>query len=226
MINILSSRTIYDKPYVKKHLEKYIKKDSTVCVIAFSFFETDDMLDLYYKAYEKDVGTWYLHVIEPLLVYGIDPKNISWVYYKKDSKDSALKKVKDADIIFLPGGAPEKFYQRLVQYELIDAIKMSDKIVMGPSAGTMVQFDWFHISKDKDYKKYQLSDGIGLLNDFGIEVHFNRRIQQKKSLRRTSHLNDRPIYVIYEPGFMIIENGEIIYSYMVKKYYEKGKRVK
>ena len=33
---------------------------------------------------------------------------------------------------------------------------------MGPSAGSMVQFNWFHISKDRDYKAYQLSDGIRL----------------------------------------------------------------
>src|SRR5690554_4541714 len=164
MINILSSKTIYDKPYVKKQLEKYIKSDSKLCVVAFSFFESDDMLDQYYKAYEPEVGPWYLHIVEPLLVYGINPKNISWIMYKKDTLHSAHQKLKEADIIFLPGGAPDLFYQRLVEYDLIDLIKASNKIVMGPSAGTMVQFDWFHISKDKDYKKYQLSDGIGLIN--------------------------------------------------------------
>ena len=103
--------------------------------------------------------------------------------YKKDTADSAIKKVSDADIIFLPGGAPEKFYNRLVEYNLVYAIKNSNKVVMGPSAGTMVQFNWFHISKDRDYKKYQISDGIGLIEDFGVEVHYNRRKQQKKSLR-------------------------------------------
>jgi len=226
MINILSSKTIYDKPYVKKHLEKYIKKDSKICVIAFSFFESVDMLDKYYKGYEPETGEWYLHILEPLLVYGIDPKNVEWVLYKKDTKTSALKKVKDADIIFLPGGAPDKFYKRLVEYELIDAIQTSNKIVMGPSAGTMVQFNWFHISKDRDYKKYQLSDGIGLIKEFGVEVHWNRRKQQKKSLRKTSHYHERPIYVIHEPGFMILEDGKIIYRYMAQKYYEKGKRIK
>lgn len=226
MINILSSKTIYDKPYVKKQLEKYIKSDSKICVVAFSFFESNDMLDQYYKAYEPEVGPWYLHIVEPLLVYGINPKNISWIMYKKDTLHSAHQKLKEADIIFLPGGAPDLFYQRLVEYDLIDLIKASNKIVMGPSAGTMVQFDWFHISKDKDYKKYQLSDGIGLINAFGVEVHFNRRVQQKKSLRRTSHYHQRPIYVIHEPGFMILEHGKIKYSYMAYKYYEKGKRTK
>ena len=226
MINILSSRTIYDKPYVKKHLEKYIHKDSKICVIAFSQFESDDMLDQYHKGYEQPEGIWYLHILEPFLSYGIHPDNVSWVIYKKDTADSAIKKVSDADIIFLPGGAPEKFYNRLVEYNLVYAIKNSNKVVMGPSAGTMVQFNWFHISKDRDYKKYQISDGIGLIEDFGVEVHYNRRKQQKKSLRRTSHFHERPIYVIYEPGFMIIEDGKIIYSHKVTKYYEKGKRVK
>lgn len=35
MINILSLRIIYDKLYVKKYLEKYIYKDSKICVIVF-----------------------------------------------------------------------------------------------------------------------------------------------------------------------------------------------
>ena len=65
-----------------------------------------------------------------------------------------------------------------------------------------------------------------MIEDFGIEVHFNRRVQQKKSLRKTSHYHERPIYVIQEPGFMILEDGKIVYSYMADMYYKKGKRIK
>ena len=49
----------------KKHLEKYIHKDSKICVIAFSQFESDDMLDQYHKGYEQPEGIWYLHILEP-----------------------------------------------------------------------------------------------------------------------------------------------------------------
>ena len=74
---------------------------------------------------------------------------------------------------------------------------------MGPSAGTMIQFDTFHISKDHDYKKFSIHKGLGFIKDFGVEVHFRRRRQQKKAIRKMSHLNPRPIYVIEEPGMMI-----------------------
>ncbi|WP_025724648.1 Type 1 glutamine amidotransferase-like domain-containing protein [Acholeplasma granularum] len=225
MINILSSKTIYDKPYVVEKLKKYIKPESKICVIAFSFFEKEDMLHSYYEGYKIPDGIWYLHILEPLLVYGIKPEQVQWVIYKKDDIESAKRKVEESDIIFLPGGAPDLFYKRLYEYDLISSIKNSS-IVMGPSAGTMVQFNWFHISKDYDYKKYQLSDGIGLISDFGVEVHFKRRKQQKKSLRRVSHYNKRPVYTIEEPGFMILEDGQIIYQYMANKYYEKGRRIK
>ena len=67
------------------------------------------MLDAYYKGYEQPDGMWYLHILEPLLTYGIDPKNVSWILYKKDTLESALKKVTVADIIFLPGEPRKSF---------------------------------------------------------------------------------------------------------------------
>lgn len=226
MINILSSKTIYDQDYVKIHLEKYITQNSKICVIAFSFFESDDLLDKYIESYTPPLGVWYNHVLNPFLIYGVDPFNVSFIIYDKDTKITARKKIEAADIIFLPGGAPDKFYQRLVKYDLIDLIKASNKIIMGPSAGTMVQFNWFHISKDSDYKKFQISEGLGLISDFGVEVHYQRRKQQKKGIRKTSLMDQRPIYVIEEPGFMILEDGKIVYQYKSRRYYDKGKKVK
>ena len=37
--------------------------------------------------------------------------------------------------------------ERLKEYDLIDYLKSLDKVFMGPSAGSMIQFDWFHISR-------------------------------------------------------------------------------
>ncbi len=226
MINILSSGTIYEAEHVKRQLEQYITPTSKICVIAFSFFESDDLYDQYIKTYTPPLGIWYNHVLNPFLTYGVDLSNVSWIIYKKDTIESAKQKLQQADIIFLPGGAPDKFFDRLVAYDLVELIKNSDKIIMGPSAGTMIQLNWYHISKDSDYKKYAIHDGLGLLNDFGVEVHYRRRKQQKKGIRRTSLMDNRPIYVIEEPGFMILEDGKIIYQYMARKYYENGKKVK
>lgn len=225
-INILSSRTIYDQDYVYEKLKKYITKDKKICVIAFSFFNVGFSQASYVESYTAPLGKWYLHIIEPLRRYGLDESNFDFIIYGKDSKEEAKQKVLDADIIFLPGGAPELFYDRLEEYQLDTLLPTLDKIFMGPSAGTMVQFNWFHISKDRDYKRFQLSAGLGLLEDFGVEVHYRRRKQQKKGIRRVSHIHDRPVYTIHEEGFMILENKEIVYSFMANKYYENGKKVK
>ncbi len=226
MINILSSRTIYDKDYAYNQLKTYIKPESKICVIAFSFFNTGFRQPDYEAEYSGPLGKWYLHILEPLLVYGIKAENVSWIIYNKDNEKDAKKKIDQADIIFLPGGAPDLFHERLKQYNLVDYLSQQDKTFMGPSAGTMVQFNWFHISKDRDYKKYMISDGIGLVAGFGVEVHFRRRKQQKKSIRRVSHYNERPVYTIHEEGFMILKNGQIEYSFMANKYYEKGKKIR
>lgn len=226
MVNIISSKTIFDKKEVNEVLSKYIKKDSKICVIAFSQFLYDYTHESYLESYKKETGVWYLHIVEPLLTYGVKEENISFVLYNKDSSKEAKNKINDADIIFLPGGAPDLFMERLKEYDLIDYLKSLDKVFMGPSAGSMIQFDWFHISKDKDYNKFSINEGLGLISGFGVEVHFNRRKQQKKGLRRVSHYNDRPVYVVKETGLMILEDNEIIFRKDVYKYYQKGKRVK
>lgn len=226
-INILSSRSIYNRDYVYNQLSKYITSDKKIAVVAFSFFLNGHAHESYLESYRKPLGKWYLHIIEPFLRYGLKEENFDFILYNHTSKEDAKKIIDNADIVFLPGGAPDLFFERLEEYNLVDVIRnLDNKIVMGPSAGTMVQFNWFHISKDYDYKKYMLSDGLGLINDFGVEVHFRRRKQQKKSIRRVSHFNPRPIYTITDDGFMILEDGVIKYSYMADKYYEDGKKLK
>ncbi len=198
MINILSSHSIFSHESVKHEVSKYVHKGKKVCVIAFSFFESGFTQESYELSYQKE-GRWYLHIIEPLMSLGI---------------------------IFLPGGAPDLFIKRLIELDILDTLKSLDKIIMGPSAGTMIQFDTFHISKDHDYKKFSIHEGLGFIKDFGVEVHFRRRRQQKKAIRKMSHLNPRPIYVIEEPGMMILENNKVVYSTHVRKYYEKGHKIK
>lgn len=225
-INILSSRSIYDRDYVYEKLKKYLTKDKKICVIAFSFFETGFTQSSYEESYQAPLGKWYLHIVEPFRRYGLDESNFDFVIYNKTTKEEAKAKVLNSDIIFLPGGAPDLFYERLEAYDLAKLLPTLDKIFIGPSAGTMVQFNWFHISKDRDYHRFQLSDGLGLLDSFGVEVHYRRRKQQKKGIRRVSHFHDRPVHTITDDGFMILENKEVIYSYQADKYFEKGKKVK
>ncbi|WP_084301014.1 Type 1 glutamine amidotransferase-like domain-containing protein [Acholeplasma equifetale] len=227
MINILSSRTIFHENRYYDILKKYINKKSKICVIAFSFFDNAFLQENYEKEYSRPEGKWYLHIVEPLSRFEVQEDNISWIIYHVDSKESAIEKIENADIIFLPGGAPDRFMDRLNEYELVPVLqKQENKIFMGPSAGTMIQFDWFHISKDRDYHKFSIHDGLGFVKDFGVEVHFNRRKQQKKSMRKVSHMHPRPIHALYDDGLMVIENGNIIYNDHGPKYYEKGKRIK
>ena len=225
MINILSSHRIYNHPKVKDEVLKHVNNKSKICVIAYSFFESEFTQESYELSYEKD-GRWYLHIIEPFLELGLNEDNFSWVVYNKDSREAAINKIDRADVIFLPGGAPDLFVARLKEQGLFEHLKKSDKIMMGPSAGTMIQFDQFHISKDYDYKKFSIHEGLGFIKDFGVEVNYRRRKQQKKGIRRMSHLDPRPIYVVNEDGMMILEDNKIIFKYQVKKYYQNGRKIK
>ncbi len=226
MINILTSKTIFANDEIYQVLKKYIKPTHKVCVVAFSFFLDDYSKKTYLNSYQKETGEWYLHIVKPLYKYGIKEENINFILYNKDSKEEALNKINEADIIFLPGGAPDLFMERLAEYDLVNHLRSLNKIFMGPSAGSMIQFDWFHISKDKDYHKFSINKGLGLIDGFGIEVHFNRRKQQKKGLRRVSHYNPRVVYTVLETGIIILENNKIVYKKDAYKYYKEGRRIK
>ena len=114
------------------------------------------------------------------LNYGIKEEQVNWIYYKQTKYTDALKLIENADIIYFPGGAPDLMMQRIKDENLLTPLKQFKGIVMGSSAGAMIQFDTYHISKDQDYFKYSLHTGLGYLDNFMIEVHYRRRKQQKK----------------------------------------------
>ncbi|WP_273853050.1 Type 1 glutamine amidotransferase-like domain-containing protein [Guptibacillus spartinae] len=89
-------------------------------------------------------------------------------------KGEALAKIENASVLFLLGGDTMKQNDFLMRYELSQAIKESNAVVMGASAGAINMSTKWLCSKTFGYEVDQSSvyDGVGL-DDFSILSHFD-----------------------------------------------------
>ncbi len=220
MINILMSRSDLIHPKIKPALTPYIKKGMKVTVVCYSFFDSQyPRIEDYRRDYGKD-GKYYIKVVEQLIPFGIKEEDIAWASYFDDTESEAIKKIETSDILFFPGGAPDKFMERIHEKGLYETINNYKKTYIGVSAGTMIQFNRYHISPDIDYHKFSYQDGLDLLKGFFVEVHYRRRKKQKSGMRKVFRTYKKPIYIIPDDGAVVIDDTKILTIHTAKKYYE------
>ena len=210
MVNILHNRPTIDESWCLEAFSKYINKGSKVLVIALSFRDVQvSNIHQWEALYAKGKGIYYNGTVQPFAPYGIDESKIQWINYYTDTPDLAKRKIKEADILYFTGGAPDQMYERIMRLNILDAIKNHQGVVMGFSAGAMIQLSEYHISPDEDYPCYCYGKGCGLLHDFGIEVHYEKSDEiQNMSIRRFISEKKKPVYAIADDGALIVSNGQ------------------
>ncbi len=219
MTNILLSLRIFNQENVKQALSTYIKKDMKVCVLAYSFFEMFYPRKSDYLHYYAKDQAYYEKILNSFSVFGI--KELIWVDYYQDSSEEAIKKIQSADIIYLPGGAPDEMMKRIEEKGLTKALSDKNKTYIGVSAGTMIQFQNYYISPDKEYKAFSEQKGLGHVKGFYAEVHYGRRKKQKSSIKRVWRKYHKDMYVIPNDGCIIVNDNEIKCIGTAKKLYNR-----
>lgn len=222
MINILLEGYDIGAIWLYDELKKYIKPTHSVAVVALSFREsrvksiTDwDLL------YGKENGRFYTGITSGFRAYGIPENNITFVNYFADTKESAAKKIEQADIVYFPGGLPDRMMDRIREFDLYDPLMKHDGIVMGYSAGAVIQLSEYHLSPDEDYPKFQYYNGLPYLNDFYVEVHYEDTDIQNESIRRVTAERGRTVYAIaLQAGAILVDNGSIKLIGNVRTYSE------
>lgn len=221
MIHILMSRSILAKKEVYDFAKSYIQKHHQVVIVALSFFPYQVRSEEdYHKLYQKG-SEYYQKIIDQFTPYGIDEKQISWINYYHDNLQSAIKKIEQADIIYLPGGAPDLMIKRIIEMGIKEIIESHKGIFIGSSAGTMIQFKDYYISKDHDYRRFSYEKGLNLLSGFFVEVHYRRRKKQKSSMRKVFRAYKEDIYSIPDDGIIIIDNQRITPLLSSKRIYHR-----
>ena len=205
MVNILLSRSYIDNPYLYLYFKKYIKKGMKVLVIPWSFYPDYD-----YDNYRPG-GDCYNKLIDQFIPYDIEEKDITWLDYYNDNHEIAVKKIKQADLIYLTGGLPDKLFERLEEFNILSDLENFKGVMLGISAGAVVQFQTYHLSPDRDYKKFNIYPGLKIINDFGVEVHYgDRRWKQNRSLKKINQIIPRDYYTIPDAGALIKDGSRII----------------
>lgn len=112
--------------------------------------------------------------------------------------DEMKEKILNSSILMLTGGAPDLMMKRIKEKKLKKLIKNYKGIMIGYSAGAMIQLDSYHISPDEDYPKFLYQTGLGCLSGFAIEPHFRRSKVQLQSIEKVKSEKQIPVYGIYE----------------------------
>ncbi len=221
MTHILLSRSILGDPMMVDRLKNHIKPHQRVTILAFSFFETDVRSEAEYDTLYAKGGSYYEKMVTMFLPYGLAESQISWIHYFKDNQDSAIQKIKDADILYFPGGSPDLMMKRIREFGIQEALESHQGLYIGSSAGAMIQFEHYHISKDKEYPRFSYEQGLKLLKGFSIEVHYDRTRKQKSGMKKVWRAWKEDIYAIPDDGAILIDQGKIVLIKSARQIYDR-----
>ncbi len=220
MINILLEGYDIDAPWLYDELKKHIKSCHRVAVVAFSFRDSRvKSLEDWNLLYSRDNGKFYGGIVGGFASYGISEDNVTFINYFADTKESAKDKIKTADIIYFLGGLPDKMMDRIKEFELYDVLMSHNGIVMGYSAGAVIQLAEYHLSADEDYPEFKYYEGLPYLNDFYLQVHYEDKETQKSAIQKVIKERKKTVYATAcMKGAIVVENGIIKLLGDVKEY--------
>lgn len=209
MVNILSSSAIYSASWCKEELQPFFHDTTKVLIIPFSFRDDVDTSEKLQELYDPEYGKYYSFVTTPLVELGVKAQNITFLDYFDRNTRKALEEIAQSDVIYFTGGLPDKMVERIIDYGIMDALKTYDGVVMGFSAGAMVQLEEYHITPDKDYPDYCECKGIGYVKAIDIEVHFVKSEAQLQGINKAIGSFGHKVYAIAEDGLLLVQDGEI-----------------
>lgn len=206
---VLMSTSAIDANWSFPILKKYIHASDVVCVFPFSFYAEVKTEADWNRIYKKGQGMEYAEHTDIFKKYGIQEKQIVWVNYFADTKQEIEAKIEQSNIILFTGGAPDLMMKRIKEMKLKPALKNYQGLMIGYSAGAMIELDTYHITPDEDYPEFKYETGLGCLRGFAIEPHYRSTKIQKQSIERVQEEKQVPVYGIYDNGGMIVDQDKI-----------------
>ena len=62
----------------------------------------------------------------------------------------------------------------------------------------MVQLNMYHITPGRDYEEFKYCSGLGVFEDFMIEVHYLGNNGKKRSIEKVLEEKNKTVYATYE----------------------------
>lgn len=180
-------------------------------MVAFSFNDSRiRSLEDWNAVYNRESGKYCAGIVNGFAAYGIPEENISFLNYFTDTKESAAEKIAQADIVYFLGGLPHRMMERIREFELPDVLMKHDGVVMGYSAGALIQLTEYHLAPDEDYPEFVYFDGLPYLSGFYLQVHYEGSAGQDESIRRVLAERGGTVYATaLKAGAVLVDNGRV-----------------
>lgn len=209
MVNILHNRYDVDAEWLMPHLKKHLRPGLRVCVVALSFRDERVKNESDWNGLYGPDGVYSAGIAAAFSAYGIGREQVEFISYFTDTTESARAKIERSGILYFPGGLPDKMYERIETLGLTDAIRRHDGIVMGYSAGALIQLREYHLSPDKDYPGFGYYEGLSFLDGFYVEVHYEQSAVQNEAIRRVLRERGKTVYGLPDDSAVIVSDGKI-----------------
>ncbi|CDF11435.1 putative peptidase E related protein [Mycoplasma sp. CAG:776] len=211
MISVLLSKIEQGMKLVTPDLKKYLNEHSHVLILPWAF-PIELTKESFQNDYFKEGTKKYNKYIEPLLNLGIQKENIIISNPYQDTKEKLKNKLTEVDCLVLPGGNPEMLFNKIVhKFDLLYDIKYFKGVIIGESAGAVLQFErYFITAKNNYYKYFAFYDGFGLLKDpFYLDVHSTNQPNYLRKLEKIATEHHKNIYAIFDDGALIINREDL-----------------
>ncbi len=211
MTHILLENYHIDSDLLYPALKPCLRPSDRVAVIAFAFRDTRVRSVADWNAlYGRENGRFYGGIVQSFARYGIPESSITFVNYFSDTRQTAALKIREADIVYFPGGLPDRMMERIQKFGLDRLLASHTGVMMGYSAGAVIQLAEYHLSPDEDYPSFSHYRGLPCLNGFYLEVHYEQTPAQTESIRRVLTERKMPVYALYrDAGALIVDQGTV-----------------
>lgn len=210
MTHILLEGYDIDAPYLFDELKKHLRPGMKAVIVALSFRDGKVRCAADWdELYGRGTGRYYDGIVNAFGSYGIAEGDVSFINYFTDTPGEARAKVERADIVYFTGGLPDRMLERIDEMGLRDALLRHRGVVMGYSAGAVIQMAEYHLSPDDDYPEFAYYRGLPWLRGFWLEVHYEGAPVQDEAIRRVLAERGGPVYATaHMAGGIVITDGE------------------
>ena len=196
-MNILLSKLNFDEPWAYPYLSEYLHPCQHITVLPFSFWYSEVYSNETWEAAYGPSGKYFNEITEAFSAYGLGPSQFTFINFFSDDEAVFAQALQKSDILFLTGGAPDLTMQRIQKKGFAPLIRSYPGIVIGCSAGAMVQCGCFHITPNRFYPTFFHQEGLGLLPAcYGVEVHYFSDSHHIESIERTIQETGRQILLL------------------------------
>ena len=198
MVNILLNSFRFAEPWCQKAIGRWLRPEMRVLVFPFAF-RPEQIPDAqeWERRYNREDGMFSLGLAEVFRQYGIPLSQLEWVNYYEPEADLP-RKIAKSDVLYFCGGEPDLLYHRLEELELLAPLKRFDGIVMGDSAGAVIQLSRYHDQP-----------GLGYLRDFDLEVHYTGSEEQQAAIRQFAVEHRNVVLALGQQAAIVVVDHEV-----------------